>query len=97
MSIELQYYDFGHPAISVQDGKGNILKNYYVDTGEPTTIRRKCPQCHKMETKEGHDPCIANLPGVEHACCGHGTSREAYVKFTDGKVIRGEFDIDYGY
>jgi hypothetical protein len=22
--------------------------------------------------KNGHDPCIADLPGVYFACCGHG-------------------------
>lgn len=42
-------------------------------------------------TTEGHDPCIANLPGVIHACCGHGVGR-AYAMFSDGRIIRGFFD-----
>jgi hypothetical protein len=25
-----------------------------------------------MITPKGHDPCLANLPGVVNACCGHG-------------------------
>lgn len=33
---------------------------------------RACPKCGECETEEGHDPCIANLPGVRNACCGHG-------------------------
>jgi hypothetical protein len=31
-----------------------------------------CPRCAMPHTPEGHDPCIANLPDVEFACCGHG-------------------------
>lgn len=52
-----------------------------------------CRKCRLPRTPEGHDPCIAGLPGVAFACCGHGseTSR-AYVCFADGRVIRGEFD-----
>src|SRR5258707_458524 len=37
----------------------------------PTT-KRPCVVCHQLRTPEGHDPCIANLPGVFQACCGHG-------------------------
>lgn len=40
----------------------------------------------------GHDPCIANLPGVRNACCGHGKDRP-YIEFEDGRVIIGEFSI----
>lgn len=35
----------------------------------------------------GHDPCIRNLPGVEYACCGHG-SRRGYVALRSGGVFR---------
>jgi hypothetical protein len=28
----------------------------------------------QFRTEEFHDPCIANLPGVVFACCGHGRS-----------------------
>jgi hypothetical protein len=34
-----------------------------------------------------HDPCIANLPGVLFACCGHGVGR-GYVAFENGITIR---------
>lgn len=51
-----------------------------------------CAQCGATEpTAEGHDPCIANLPGVANACCGHGQG-EGYVMFEDGRVLRGRFD-----
>lgn len=51
-----------------------------------------CPLCGADGPADsGHDPCIENLPGVEFACCGHG-KRPGYVKFTDGRVLRGVFD-----
>lgn len=40
----------------------------------------------------GHDPCIANLPGITDACCGHG--KEGYLGFENGIVIRGKFAIE---
>lgn len=49
--------------------------------------RWRCPKCAKPRTKEGHDPCIANLPGVAYACCGHGRG-SGYVKFDNGMTIR---------
>lgn len=51
----------------------------------------KCLKCGLERTKEGHDPCIANLPGVTNACCGHGT-HQAYVLFENGLIIRGDFE-----
>ena len=30
-----------------------------------------CSYCERPTTRKGHDPCIANLPGVVFACCGH--------------------------
>jgi len=50
-----------------------------------------CPECQKYRTNEGHDPCIANLPGVANACCGHGGSG-GYAAFEDGRIIRGRWD-----
>jgi hypothetical protein len=45
-------------------------------------------------TREGHDPCIARLPGVRYACCGHGV-HEGYIQFENGVVLRGYFtDIE---
>ncbi|HEC66912.1 MAG TPA: hypothetical protein ENI23_16680 [bacterium] len=38
--------------------------------------KRKCPCCNQFQTENGHDPCIANLPGIKSACCGHGTKNK---------------------
>lgn len=71
---------------------GNVVfskegKWYYRDDGTEADYYKPCPNCGKMPTKEGHDACIANLPGVQNACCGHGRER-GYIQFTDGRVIR---------
>jgi hypothetical protein len=55
-----------------------------------------CVACGQCRTQEGHDPCIANLPGVLFACCGHG-GNDAYIKFEDGRCLRfdpKEVDLD---
>lgn len=68
----------------------------YQDNNEPTINNwqnRPCGYCGLMTTKEGHDPCIANLPGVINACCGHGVSSESYIQFENGVIVRG-FIID---
>lgn len=49
-----------------------------------------CKKCGRYVTEEGHDYCMANLPGVMNACCGHGGSNEPYVQFLDGYSIHGE-------
>lgn len=46
-------------------------------------LLKPCIKCNKTRTKEGHDPCIADLPGVRNACCGHGTN-EGYIQFNNG-------------
>jgi hypothetical protein len=35
----------------------------------------------------GHDACIANLPGVVAACCGHGFHNK-YIKFENGRMLK---------
>lgn len=45
-----------------------------------------CPMCGLRKTKDGHDPCIPNLPGVKFACCGHGI-RSGYIYFENGCII----------
>jgi len=50
-----------------------------------------CGLCGARRAIDEHDACIANLPGVAYACCGHGV-RRAYVAFVTGHVIRGQFD-----
>ncbi len=56
---------------------------------------RVCGKCGEYRTEKGHDPCIADLPGVMNACCGHGDNECAYVQFTLQKVLRGEEAIKY--
>lgn len=46
-----------------------------------------CKLCKEPRTEYGDDPCIANLPGVLYACCGHGIAR-GYIKFADGRCLR---------
>lgn len=53
----------------------------------------RCPKCNKRATWDRHDPCIANLPGVKNACCGHGVD-EGYIQFENGVTIRGIFEVD---
>ena len=79
----------GNP-IEYLDGIGWVLSS----TKEPLTDEIEsnliCPKCNKISTIDGHDPCIANLPSVEFACCGHGidSMQQAYIKYNDGTVIR---------
>lgn len=59
-------------------------------------MQGRCPRCKQRETAQGHDPCIANLPGVMFACCGHGSRRhKGYVFFENGTILRGRFDVEH--
>lgn len=65
----------------------------YCDTKEPTVTthgNRPCGHCGEFATEKGHDACIADLPGVMNACCGHGHDK-AYAQFENGKIIQGRF------
>lgn len=72
----------GHPT--------NYDDTHYADTSEPVaddpTQRRPCARCGMPPTETGADPCIADLPGVVFACCGHGAN--GYVAFANGRVVR---------
>lgn len=62
----------------------------YGDTKNPIkNNKRPCIKCGKYSTEEGHDSCIANLPGVKNACCGHGVT-QGYLHFEDGRILRFE-------
>ena len=54
----------------------------FSDNNEPckTDNRRPCKRCNRFPTKEGHDACLGELPGVISACCGHGI-KEPYIKY----------------
>ena len=49
-----------------------------------------CGYCNKPNTKEGHDACLGELPGLMNACCGHGNIDEMYIQFLNGICIRGK-------
>src|SRR6266851_8799079 len=71
----------------------------YCDNGDLLTdgvATRLCPKCKKPKTAAGDDPCIAALPGVSGACCGHGRS-PGHIVFDDGRLIRGTFEPDPRY
>ncbi len=51
-----------------------------------------CSHCKQAKVIGCHDPCIANLPGVKYACCGHGEG-PGYISFDNGLSIY--FTIDY--
>lgn len=73
----------GHP-IAFIDGEFR-----YADDGMPTVDgyrTRPCGVCQQLRTGDEHDPCIANLPGVMNACCGHGAVGEAYVQWRRFRV-----------
>ena len=74
----------GHP-ISLINPPGDWR---YDDTGDKIkeVPQRPCKNCEKATTKDGHDACIANLPGVKNACCGHGTGC-GYLHFDDNTTI----------
>jgi len=65
-------------------------REWYYEDGQIIKEYRKCPKCNQLPTGEGHDACIANLPGVLNACCGHGVE-DGYIQFTDNTVIRFKF------
>lgn len=100
---QLNVYNFGNKMYchSKKDGDTITFKDWrYCDNDDENTSenfqKRICPSCGLNPTKDGHDPCIANLPGVMYACCGHGldsTERDdkmyfAYIKFSSGKIKR---------
>ena len=72
--------------------------NSVIEEGEQAhpLPHQPCPQCG-LNPKDfgGHDPCIANLPGVLMACCGHGV-KEGSIHFENGVVIKGSFRIRKG-
>lgn len=86
MDYEITGYSSGHP-IYLND-KGEWL---YQDTNELVTTEsmatKPCTKCHIKPTTDGHDACIANLPGVQYACCGHGIEGHDYVKVNDGRRL----------
>ena len=60
-------------------------------------MRDACSHCQRPQTKAGHDPCIANLPGVNFACCGHG-GKDAFTQgFSTPYLVERDGETLYGY
>lgn len=76
----MSYQSRGHKLEGIDDLQGKDLT---------------CTRCGHSPTKRGHDWCIRNLPGVKHACCGHG-EEDGYIMFTNGVTIRGPFKVEQG-
>lgn len=91
-------YTFGHETYCIEPEDNFSFGDWkFKDNDELVDgHNRKCPTCEKRESKNGHDPCIKNLPGVRFACCGHGV-HEGYIMFENGTLIRGMFKIEHGY
>jgi hypothetical protein len=49
----------------------------------------RCDRCGQYATRKGHDPCLADLPHVVSACCGHG-HRFAYATLSNGFCLVGK-------
>ena len=81
----------GHKISARTDSKG-VYSIWEYEDGESIKKERPCVRCGKPSTKDGHDHCIRNLPGVEYACCGHGIE-DGYAKLYTGKVIK--FNTEY--
>lgn len=96
MDEEYVIVSHGHRAVTPDDGKSWRWE----DTGEPINFEseesfsRPCPRCGRMPTADGHDACIADLPGVEEACCGHSQDFP-YIAFKDESVFRKVVDFLY--
>jgi hypothetical protein len=81
---------FGHDIITDKDGVTRYCDDLSVlDWGN----LRPCTKCGLSPTESGgDDPCLAGLPGVRNACCGHGKD-DAYIEFNDGRLIFGQFQV----
>ncbi len=57
--------------------------------GLSSGARPRCPRCGLHATRKGHDPCLADLPYVINACCGHG-EHFAYATLRNGFCFVGK-------
>lgn len=59
----------------------------WADDGAPIHGNdRPCARCGRMPTINGHDACLADIPDVVAACCGHGV-QTSYMILEDGTHI----------
>lgn len=54
-----------------------------------------CAKCAIKYDPHKPDPCLGFIPGVIHACCGHGIENDAYVAF--GTLPSGESLSGHNY
>lgn len=71
----------------------NELSGFGGFGGKLRPCRRKCGKTFEGSNIGEADPCLGELPGVDNACCGHGVRDLAYIRFTNGVVIKG-FNIE---
>jgi hypothetical protein len=70
-------------------GTHEYLGKYTEQTeGRAGYIVDVCHRCGLSPTRKGHDPCLADLPGVINACCGHGVTF-AYATLSNGFCLMG--------
>ena len=83
----------GHPTIWINNAW------VYEDTGERAGfdfVVRPCKKCgciFEGSNIGDPDPCLGNLPGVDNACCGHGITDQAYIRFNNGVIIK-SFEVE---
>lgn len=80
----------GHVIVDTDAGPVYEDDGSQVDYASP----RPCKGCNLRIANGEHDPCIANLPGVYQACCGHGLDvtpvnkrPNGYAGLEDGRTI----------
>ena len=52
----------------------------YKDDMKPLDEHRPCRRCERPPTKDGHDACLGEIPGITSACCGHGVEEPFVIK-----------------
>lgn len=83
-----KYGRFGREIYEKENGEW-----FWKEDDTSILIDKSCPKCHLFPLKYEVDPCLGLLPGVEHACCGHGI-HNGYILFNNGKrVILKDFEI----
>ncbi len=74
----------GHP-LTFKDDSWVVIDSL---TSTPAHL---CGYCGRDRTAEGHDGCLGTLSGdVMNACCGHGSTPEAYVQYWHSPRVAGE-------
>jgi protein gp37 len=75
-------------------GRHRKNRKVYAELPERSAGSKRCWRCGEYPTAKGHDPCLANLPSVIDACCGHGVER-AYLVLANGFCLTGRWLKNY--